>query len=192
MISRELFYLHLKPKTVVGPIGCWLWQGNVHNGYGRISICKTSYRVHRYAYTALVGPIPEGLVLDHLCRNKACCNPEHLEPVTCVENVIRGENANARKTHCPQGHPYSGDNLHLSPRRNRYCKKCMDIHHHEQRKNHCPKGHEFTAESMRVTAKGYRYCLICEAERGRNITLVTGEAAALADACLRERATLSL
>lgn len=78
--------------------GCWLWQGpRVHNGYGIISIqgsgVKTTIRAHRYAYEALVGPIPEGLQLDHLCRVRRCVNPAHLEPVTARENVRRGVRA---------------------------------------------------------------------------------------------------
>jgi hypothetical protein len=78
--------------------------------------------MHRYAYEALVGPIPDGKQIDHLCRNRACCNPEHLEPVTIQENIRRGEGPqaiNARKTHCIRGHALSGDNLYLVPKSGR-------------------------------------------------------------------------
>lgn len=67
--------------------GCWQWTGpQDHGGYGRIS----SIRVHRYAYELLVAPIPEGLTIDHLCQNRLCVNPAHLEPVTMIENIRRG------------------------------------------------------------------------------------------------------
>lgn len=76
------------------------------------------------------GPIPEGLVIDHLCRNRGCVNPDHLEAVTQRENILRGEGlaaANARKTHCPKGHPYSGENLYVVPSSGRrQCRICAD------------------------------------------------------------------
>src|SRR5687767_12328790 len=88
---------------------CWLWTGYVApHGYGRVRYQGKQYGVHRLMYALLVGPIPEGLQLDHLCRVRHCCRPEHLEPVTGRENVLRGVTlpaANARKTRCPQGHP---------------------------------------------------------------------------------------
>lgn len=91
--------------------GCWIWGGARHaNGYGRISHQNKSKLVHRFSYEWHVGPIPTGLQLDHLCRNRACCNPAHLEPVSGRTNVLRGDTitaSNARKTHCPQGHPYT-------------------------------------------------------------------------------------
>lgn len=91
--------------------GCWIWQRSIQaNGYARMTVKGERHYVHRLAYELLVGPIPEGLHLDHLCRNRACCNPAHLEPVTCLENVRRGQ-GNGSQTHCPQGHPYEGDNL---------------------------------------------------------------------------------
>ncbi|MFE4420475.1 HNH endonuclease signature motif containing protein [Streptomyces sp. NPDC056817] len=86
--------------------------------------------VHRVAYEALVTEIPDGLQLDHLCRNRACANPWHLEPVTNRVNAKRGQagpvlaSKNLGKTHCPQGHPYSGDNLRIGSRGWRYCRAC--------------------------------------------------------------------
>lgn len=81
--------------------GCWLWRGSlVQNGYGIFSYYrlgqKTSKRAHRFAYEALVGPIPEGLTLDHLCRVRRCVNPAHLEPVTIGDNIRRGVLARAQ------------------------------------------------------------------------------------------------
>lgn len=88
--------------------GCWEWvAGKDSGGYGQIGVDRRVKRAHRVAYEAIVGPIPEGLELDHLCRNRACVRPEHLEPVTRYENVRRGNGwagTNARKTHCPKGH----------------------------------------------------------------------------------------
>src|SRR5262245_53039429 len=73
--------------------GCWIWQrGLFTNGYGQASFTRRpgrSKRAHRVSYEAFVGPVPDDLVIDHLCRNKLCCNPEHLEPVTSRENAMR-------------------------------------------------------------------------------------------------------
>lgn len=71
---------------------CWVWTGNRSGGYGQVWARRRMLLVHRYVYEQLVGPISEGLVLDHLCRNLSCCNPAHLEPVTTAENVRRGLN----------------------------------------------------------------------------------------------------
>lgn len=92
---------------------CWLWTGALNDGYGRFHIdSSTRVFAHRYAYELKVGPIPEGLTLDHLCRVRHCVNPDHLDPVTHAENVRRSPiqvtAINARKTHCPHGHQYSG------------------------------------------------------------------------------------
>ena len=109
------------------PDGCWRWTGTLFpNGYGAAWWAGTRI-AHRLVYQSLVGPVPDGLQLDHLCRNRACVNPSHLEPVTPAENIRRGVSqpaANARKTHCPQGHPLSGANLYVSPDGERSCRKC--------------------------------------------------------------------
>lgn len=94
-----------------GPGGCWLWAAYVNpDGYGEFwPTTDRHVGAHRYSYELNVGPIPEGLHIDHLCRVRNCVNPAHLEPVTCRENLLRGDTfqaANAAKTHCPQGHPY--------------------------------------------------------------------------------------
>ncbi|MCA1569337.1 MAG: HNH endonuclease [Chloroflexi bacterium] len=85
-------------------------------------------RVHRLAWETIVGPIPADMTLDHLCRNKSCWNPAHLEIVTAVENWRRGPNNIAlqrkRRTHCPSGHPYDDVNTYINPRGERRCREC--------------------------------------------------------------------
>lgn len=110
---------------------CWLWTGVRHGpGYGRFrQTTKSSGRqamAHRYSYELVHGPIPEGLQIDHLCRNPSCVRPDHLEAVTARENTMRSRAPsarNARKTHCPKGHPLSGDNVRLVGGR-RNCSTC--------------------------------------------------------------------
>lgn len=105
---------------------CWTWHGALNAyGYGRFQ----QGMAHRVSYELSVGAIPEGLVLDHLCRNTVCVNPAHLEPVTIGENVLRGVNppaVNARKTHCIRGHLLSPDNLSIIQGYRR-CKLCACI-----------------------------------------------------------------
>lgn len=112
-------------KVDLGPAHkCWPWRGKITtNGYG-VSADKV---VHRIAYEFLVGPIPEGLTLDHLCRNRACVNPAHLEPCTLKTNVLRGEGLTAihsRKTHCVNGHEFTLENTYLRPTGGRRCRTC--------------------------------------------------------------------
>lgn len=106
---------------------CWVWIGPATQGYGMLKPYRGPARiVHRVVYEALAGPIPAGLTLDHLCRNRRCCNPDHLEPVTSAENVLRGFGPpaiNARKTHCNRGHELSGNNLRMEGDRRR-CRTC--------------------------------------------------------------------
>lgn len=110
------------------PTGCWLWTGPQDpRGYGRFWFEQKPSRAHRRSYEWLVGPIPEGLVLDHLCRVRNCVRPDHLEPVTNRENILRGVSPTARnavKTHCSQGHPYDSSNTYVRPGGGRDCRAC--------------------------------------------------------------------
>ena len=105
---------------------CWGWLGFIdRDGYGVFHHPETK-RAHRASYLMSVGVIPLGMVIDHLCRNRGCVNPEHLEAVTIRENTLRGDTlpaANVVKTHCPKGHPYSGDNLVILEKQ-RACRVC--------------------------------------------------------------------
>lgn len=115
--------------------GCWNFMGaRLPTGYGYVGVGSTKdgtarhEYTHRLTYQHFVGPIPDGHQVDHLCRNRSCCNPEHLEAVTIQVNQLRGfsvSGVNARKTHCPKGHELSGDNV--VPRKGtgaRGCRKC--------------------------------------------------------------------
>lgn len=106
---------------------CWEWAGQRdRRGYGRFDFRSEHAQAHRLVYELFVGPVPHGLVLDHLCRNPPCVNPDHLEPVDNRENILRGTAPtalNAVKTECKWGHPLEGDNLLLRPD-GRECRTC--------------------------------------------------------------------
>lgn len=116
---------------------CWIWTGKrLPAGYGRMSYGGKWNLAHRMSYTHLVGPIPEGLDLDHLCRNRACVNPAHLEPVTRSVNLRRGVGGpaiNAAKTHCIRGHEFTPENTAIAERGKRRCRKCACWHARNRR-----------------------------------------------------------
>lgn len=109
-----------------GPNGCWIWTGYVNpSGYGRGYYAKKARAVHRVTYEVMVGPIPDGLEIDHLCRVKVCCNPEHLEPVTRSVNQLRIPER--QKDFCSKGHALTEDNLYKRADRPtwRICHTCQ-------------------------------------------------------------------
>ncbi len=121
----------------LAPNDCWNWTGYIRkNGYGQLRVRgdKLPWLAHRYVYSQLVGPLVEGHDLDHLCRNKACVNPKHLEQVTHRENCLRGDSfaaVQARKTHCMRGHEFTPENTWRQPSKQgkgRACKICQKEH----------------------------------------------------------------
>ena len=125
--TRFWAWIEKDPQT-----GCWNWTAyKTPRGYGLLKLEKSAggklVMTHRLSYEMHKGPIPEGLVIDHLCENIACCNPDHLRVTTQRNNVLRGIGApaqNARKTHCKRGHPLP---------ENRKCKPCRQIRARELR-----------------------------------------------------------
>lgn len=163
---------------------CWLWTGHlVTDGYGSIYIDGKSRRVHRVAYEWLIGPIPEGLVLDHLCRVRRCVNPDHLEPVTDRVNILRGTAptaVNALKIRCTRGHELTPENTYMPPSgRYRACLTCIRLKSaalprktdrgRSETRTHCPQGHPYDAENTRLRMRNgslNRECRACD--RARN------------------------
>ena len=140
MSPEERFWAKVDRSS---PTTCWVWKGAVdRDGYGQFGdgtgrAHQKMKKAHRFAYESLVGPIPVGLVIDHLCRNTSCVNPAHLEPVTVGDNIRRGETGQnlivmqLAKTHCPQGHEYTPENTYSRPsrRRERSCRTCRKTNH---------------------------------------------------------------
>ena len=112
--------------------GCWLWTASTRGPssdfqYGQIRVGTQVLTAHRVVYELVVGPVEDGMVLDHLCRNTLCVNPAHVEPVTQRVNVRRGVGTaaeNARKTHCDRGHAMTGENLRILYNGKRCCRAC--------------------------------------------------------------------
>lgn len=128
--AESYFLRHVRPQ----PDGCWKWYGRLRwdNGgkiaYGQMSWRGRSHGAHRVAHELYVGPIPQGLQIDHLCRNTRCVNPAHLEAVTQRENVLRGVGfaaVNARKTHCIRGHEFTPENTIIQCGGKRACRTCV-------------------------------------------------------------------
>lgn len=169
-----------------GEIPCWPWPGKVRrDGYGYATAPRgVSELAHRHAYEVAVGTIPDGLTIDHLCRNRACINPSHLEPVTAAVNALRGDSPlsrNHRKTQCNRGHAFTPENtawVTITGRKHlgRCCRVCRkennDRSTAEKRaargsrilKSHCIRGHPLTGSNVRIYGIA-RHCLQCRNER---------------------------
>lgn len=116
--------------------GCWEWTGSKdRGGYGRFSYERKPVLAHRWIHEKINGPVPDGLQLDHLCRNRSCVNPNHLEVVTQRENMMRGDGPSAkhaRKTHCTYGHEFTEENTYRHKGNRRMCRTCMNRRHRER------------------------------------------------------------
>lgn len=141
MTPLQLARMLSKVRFRTDPNSCWLWLGGkTRDGYGVLKLYKDSKwyataRAHRVLYEAMIGRIPDGLVIDHLCRNRACCNPGHMEIVTIATNVMRGTSPAAiaaQKDHCARGHKYTkvttlwatAIRANKKPKRFRMCRIC--------------------------------------------------------------------
>lgn len=176
----------LRQKYVVRDAGhdtqCWMWTASTNAlGYGKFGIRGGWKPSHRVSYELHVGPVPDGLELDHLCRNPRCVNPDHLEPVTHAENVRRGDARNngqryrERRTHCARGHALTAENEYRW-RGLRMCRACRaassraslellrghPLGPRGQDKTRCHRGHEYTPENTRRDRRGCRTCRTCE------------------------------
>lgn len=134
-LARIFSKINIDPAVQFNSSPCWTWTASQNHGYGMLR-CRNQYlSSHRLMYAWLVSPLPYGKQwgeLDHLCRNRACCNPTHLELVSSRINILRGASRaahNIQKTHCPQGHPYEGRNILIYPGKptHRYCRECIRI-----------------------------------------------------------------
>lgn len=124
--------------TVNSETGCWESTLSLNaQGYTQVRWKGRTMRLHRLIYTHLVGPVPLDIHLDHLCRNRACCNPRHIEPVSGRENVMRGDgfaSVNANKTHCPRDHEYDARNTYHDSTGARRCRQCARLTQNERRR----------------------------------------------------------
>jgi hypothetical protein len=127
--APDRFWAKVSPEPNTG---CWLWTGALSGSrkYGSFYYDGRMQKAHRVAYQIFVGPVPDGLDLDHLCRVPSCCNPDHLEPVTRSENLRRSPDMdrNSNKTHCCRGHKFTAVNTIWRTQGWRGCRACMNMH----------------------------------------------------------------
>lgn len=168
-------------RLTPGPDACWNWigaQAGSLRPYGHFTMAgRVGIYAHRWSYEYHVGPIPEGLEIDHLCANRLCVNPWHLEPVTGAVNRRRYAET---FTHCPQGHEYTPENTSVGtgPKAGKQCRTCKREAERRSREawrsenplspvTHCIHGHEFTPENTYIKPSGSRACKECTRRRAR-------------------------
>ena len=151
---------------------CHVFRGAIMGGgYGCIWVGQKSMLAHRVAWEQEVGPIPEGMEIDHQCRNRACCNVDHLRIVThkinTTENSFSVGAINKVKTHCPAGHPYDEENTRINRAGSRVCRICHAesrppyIHKGRPRPTHCKHGHPYDEANTYRRSNGSRQCRAC-------------------------------
>lgn len=150
------------------------------NGYAKVRDRGRLEWAHRWVYSLLVGAVPDGLELDHICRTRACVRPAHLEPVTHAENIRRSSawfaiaSLNGEKTHCVHGHPFDETNTYFRPSGGRSCRACLrarrgyiDIARPKGARMHCPSGHPYDKINTAFTPRGERRCKECNRMRSK-------------------------
>jgi len=169
-LERRL--MHFVEKTPT----CWNWTGAIVRGYGRTSVKGKATPAHRAVYELLAGPIPVGYEPDHVCKNRRCVRPDHLDIVLRAENNRRSTSPsanNARKVRCDRGHPFTAENTYVPPSGRRVCRTCKNEWTRQRRraaKLLCRNGHALTEGNVKVKANGTRMCLTCMARRQRGGT----------------------
>ncbi|MDX3245832.1 HNH endonuclease signature motif containing protein [Streptomyces sp. ME18-1-4] len=184
-----------KRKLRVQPNECWHLDGYIRkDGYSDITVKGVHQLGHRVSYEHFVGPIPEGLEIDHLCHSddttcgggfecmhRRCVNPEHLEPVTHRVNSLRGRGEwakNSAKTHCLRSHEFTAENTYVDPNGNRECRTCrkessrewVAAHNPGVRhgtETHCPQGHPYSGDNLIITCRNGRACRTCKRDWNR-------------------------
>lgn len=189
--------LRIWPRIKPVANGCWLWTGALTDtGYAVLSRLKKhgkSVLVHRWVYEQLIGAIPDGLQIDHLCRTPPCMNPLHMEPVTMKENILRGTSPaaqRARWTHCIRGHRFTIENTRIDSDGHRLCRTCINqrardviavrvaqglttrgtVRTGHQRHTHCKYGHLYQGDNIVLKIKNghtFQQCRICRNAQAR-------------------------
>ena len=158
--------VHDRIARYVEPVtesGCWLWIGTIEaNGYGRLRVGKRKLLAHRVLFSIHRGRLGDTDYLDHLCRVRCCVNPDHLEIVDFRTNVLRGigpSAKNARKTHCPLGHPYDDTNTHIEHGGGRKCRACDRVAYWNNREKVLAKRKSYAqlhSEQVKARTRAYR------------------------------------
>lgn len=150
--------------------GCWLWSGKRDQGYGQVHDGDAgSIAVHRLVYSMVVGAIPDGWHVHHVCGVKLCCAPDHLAAMPPGEHSAMHARIREPSTHCGRGHPYDEANTYVAANGSRTCRACR-LERERQRNLQCARcsnGHEFTPDNTYLTPSGRRMCVACRKERER-------------------------